>query len=211
MKENHIIINKTARFFTVGELNAKTKQVWIVLHGWGYDVKKFLAQFEPLMNDETFIIAPEALNRFYLKGTEGLVGATWMTKEDRLNEIKDYIHYLNDVYENFELDRFLGTVNALGFSQGASTVTRWVNATEHRIDTLVVYAGEVAPELFPLQATSGLRKTKNIFICGTQDEFFKPEMIARMKLLYREMNFTEIEFDGKHIIDTEGLKPFFTV
>ncbi|MES2619454.1 MAG: phospholipase, partial [Bacteroidota bacterium] len=90
MKENHIIINKTARFFTLGELNAKTKHVWIVLHGFGYDVKKFLSQFEPLLREEIFIIAPEALNRFYLKATAGLVGATWMTKEDRLNEIKDY-------------------------------------------------------------------------------------------------------------------------
>jgi predicted esterase len=210
MKENHIIINKTARFFTLGEINPKTKQVWIVLHGWGYDVKKFLAQFEPLLNEETFIIAPEALNRFYLKGNGGMVGATWMTKEDRLNEIKDYIRYLDDVYENFELERFSGAINVLGFSQGASTATRWVNATEHRIDTLIVYAGEVAPELFPLQSVSGLRRTKNIFICGNQDEYLSSETVTQMKALYHEMNFTEIEFNGKHIINTDVLKPFFT-
>jgi predicted esterase len=209
VKENHIIINKTARFFTLGELNAKTTQVWIVLHGWGYDVKEFLSPFESLLNEDTFIIAPEALNRFYLKGSGGKVGATWMTKEDRLNEIKDYIHYLNDIYKNFELDRFSGDINVLGFSQGASTATRWINATEHRVDLLIVYAGEVAPELFPLQSTSGLKKTKNIFIYGTQDEYFTPELLSQMKNQYREMNFTEIEFDGKHIIKPEVLKPFF--
>lgn len=209
MKENHIIINKTARFFTLGELSTKTKHVWMVLHGFGYDVQKFLSQFEPLLKEEIFIIAPEALNRFYLKGTAGLVGATWMTKEDRLNEIKDYIHYLDDVYEHFELDRFSGSIHVLGFSQGASTASRWINSTEHRIDTLIVYAGEVAPELFPLQPNSGLKRTKNVFICGTEDEFFNAEIISKMKDMYRDMNFTEIEFEGKHIINTDVLKPFF--
>ena len=209
MKENHIIVNKTARFFTLGELNTSTKQVWLVLHGWGYDVKKFLSQFEPLLTEEIFFIAPEALNRFYLKETGGLVGATWMTKEDRLNEIKDYINYLNDVYEHFELSKFSGKVNALGFSQGGSTVTRWVNTGNCRVDKLIVYAGEVAPELFPLQQNSGLKRTKNIFIFGTQDEYFKPEIVSQMKINYKEMNFTEVEFEGKHIIDTQVLKPFF--
>lgn len=210
MKENHLIINKTARFYTIGELNEKTKQVLIVLHGWGMNAKDFLSSLEPLANDETFFIAPEALNRFYLKGSGGVIGATWMTKEDRLNEIKDYINYLDDLYDLFDLEKHPHAhISALGFSQGASTVTRWVNAGNKKIDTLIVYAGEVAPELFPLSDTSGLKRTKNIFICGTQDEYFTPPLVAQMKENYREINFTEVEFKGKHVIDTEVLKPFF--
>lgn len=210
MKENHLIINKTARFYTLGELNEKTKQVWIVLHGWGMNAKVFLSSLETLANEEIFFIAPEALNRFYLKGSGGIIGATWMTKEDRLNEIKDYINYLDDLYELFDLEKYNhAQITALGFSQGASTVTRWVNAGNKKIDTLIVYAGEVAPELFPLHETSGLKRTKNIFICGTQDEYFTPPLVAQIKENYREMNFTEIEFKGKHVIDVEVLKPFF--
>ncbi|MES2619453.1 MAG: hypothetical protein V4615_01270, partial [Bacteroidota bacterium] len=115
----------------------------------------------------------------------------------------------DDVYEHFELDRFADNIHALGFSQGASTATRWINATEHRIDTLIVYAGEVAPELFPLQPNSGLRRTKNVFIYGTKDEYFNAEMILKMKDMYSEMNFTEVEFEGKHIINTDVLNAFF--
>jgi predicted esterase len=207
MKENHIIINKTARFYTLGELSERTKQAWIVLHGWGMNAKDFLASFEPLLNDETFFIAPEALNRFYLKGSGGQVGATWMTREDRLNEIKDYIHYLDDVYEFFDLGKFAHAhLTALGFSQGASTITRWANASEKKIDTLIVFAGEVAPELVPLAETSGLKRTKNIFIMGTGDEYFTPPLVKQMKETYREMNFTEIAFNGKHEINIEALK-----
>ena len=139
MKENHLTINKTARFFTLGELNEKTKHVWFVLHGWGMDVKSFLTSFEPLLTDEIFFIAPEALNRFYVKGSGGVVGATWMTKEDRLNEIKDYLNYLDDVYELFSLSEYPhAQITALGFSQGASTVTRWVNTSSNKFDTLIV-------------------------------------------------------------------------
>ena len=104
MKENHIEIKKTARYFTLGDLNKNTKQVWFVIHGWGMDVKSFLWSFEPLLNKDIYFIAPEALNRFYVKGSGGMVGATWMTREDRLNEIKDYIAFLDVVHAQFCLD-----------------------------------------------------------------------------------------------------------
>ena len=210
MKENHILVNKTARFFTMGELNEKTKYIWIVLHGWGMNVKDFLASFNPLLTDETFFIAPEALNRFYVKGLGGMVGATWMTKEDRLNEIKDYTNYLDDLYELLDLDKYThARITALGFSQGSSTVTRWVNTSRNKFDALIVYAGEVAPELFPLSGNSGLKHTKNYFICGTQDEYFTPPLIDKMKVGYSEMNFTEIQFKGRHEINTAVLQQLF--
>lgn len=210
MTEHHLEITKTARYYTCGALTEQTKQVWIVLHGWGMNIKSFAESFEPLVNESVFLIAPEALNRFYLKSTAGTVGATWMTKEDRLNEIKDYINYLDKLYQQFEFDKYPQIkVTALGFSQGASTVTRWVNTGLNRIDRVIVYAGEVAPELIPLSAESGLKHTDNIFICGYSDEYFTPPLVAAMKENYRELKFTEIEFDGKHIIDTNVLKPLF--
>jgi predicted esterase len=209
MKENHIIINKTARFYTLGELNEKTKSVWIVLHGFRQTAQNFLSLFEPLANEKTFFVAPEGLNRFYISGYSGAVGATWMTKEDRLNEIKDYINYLNDLYALFELEKFSGNITALGFSQGASTLTRWINATENRIDNTIVYAGEVAPDILPLHENSGLNRSKNFFVCGDKDEIFTAELISKIKESYSELKFSEISFHGKHELNTEVLKNFF--
>jgi predicted esterase len=207
MKENHIIVSKTARFFTLGELNEHTKNIFIVIHGWGMSAKSFLQSFDPLQTEQTFFVAPEALNRFYVKGSGGQVGATWMTREDRLNEIKDYLAYLDDIYELFDFEKYNHAhITAIGFSQGASTVTRWVNSTEKKIDSLIVYAGEVAPELLPLSENSGLKRTKNTFICGTRDEFFTQPLVAKMKDAYSELHFTEIEFEGKHEINLDALR-----
>ena len=209
MKEQHIVVQKTARYFTLGELNEHTKKVWFVLHGFGQMAGSFIKNFEALQNEHTFIVAPEALNHFYLKGAGGNVGATWMTKEDRLNEIKDYTNYLDALYEQFELEQYPETkVIALGFSQGASTVTRWANATRHRIDTLIVYAGEVAAEVLPVSEHSPLHKTDNHYICGTQDSIFTPPLVEQVKANYTSMNFTYTSFNGGHEIQPDTLKQF---
>ncbi|HRG87925.1 MAG TPA: hypothetical protein PLW44_02830 [Chitinophagales bacterium] len=210
MKEQHLTVSKTARYYTAGELTGSTRHVWFALHGWGMNAKDFLASLEPLVNEEVFIVAPEALNRFYLKGSGGQVGATWMTKEDRLNEIKDYIAYLDSLYRHFaDTIPPNATVTALGFSQGAATVTRWVHAGNCRIDNLVVFAGEVGPELLPLAADSGLKRTRNYFMCGTHDHIFTPPIVTEMKEKYRELNFDYTDFTGRHEINTQVLDKLF--
>jgi predicted esterase len=207
MKEQHLTVSKTARYYTLGSLTDKTRHVWFVLHGWGMNAKDFLASLEPLVNDTVFMVAPEALNRFYLKGSGGQVGATWMTKEDRLNEISDYINYLDSLYRNFAGSIPAGAVvTALGFSQGAATVTRWVNAGNCSIHSLVVFAGEVAPELLPLSDNSGLKKTSNYFMCGTHDHIFTPPIVTEMKQKYAELNFDYTDFTGRHEINTQVLE-----
>ena len=204
--EKHITVSKTARYYILGELNEKTQQVWIVLHGFRQNAKDFLKEFEPLANDTNLFVAPEALNRFYLTRQGREVGASWMTREDRLNEIKDYVNYLDTLYQNLGLADFKGQVNALGFSQGASTLTRWLDATKNKVDRAIVYAGEVAPELLPLKATSGLKRTQNYYVCGTRDEFFTPAALDIVKNAYLELNFTEIFFDGTHVINVDALR-----
>src|SRR5207302_9410481 len=89
----------------------------------------FLEKLRVLDDGRRHLVAPEGLSRFYLteSPTERRVGATWMTREDRLAEIDDSVRYLDAVYDDVfgRIDRARVTVHALGFSQGAATVSRW--------------------------------------------------------------------------------------
>ena len=96
--KHHIVVNKTATYHTLGDTKT-AKTIWFVLHGYGMLAEYFIKKFEPILNDETCIIAPEGLSKFYTQGFYGRVGATWMTKQDREVEIRDYINYLNQLYE----------------------------------------------------------------------------------------------------------------
>ena len=91
--------------------------------------------FAPSTTARGSIVAPEALSRFYdgdmqaRMHRDAKVGASWMTREDRLSEIADYIAYLDAVHESI-LARLGGArrlpVTVLGFSQGGATAARWV-------------------------------------------------------------------------------------
>src|SRR5688572_22997918 len=94
---HHITTKKTARYFTLGSLDENTKDIWLVLHGYGQLAEYFIRNFKPIQHPTNFFIAPEALSRFYVNETTGRIGATWMTKEDREHEIADYLMYLDTI------------------------------------------------------------------------------------------------------------------
>ena len=97
--EHQLTVSRTARYHQLGELSAMTRRVWFVAHGYGQLAAYFIRHFAPLTaaDPHLVVVAPEGLSRFYLNGTGGRVGATWMTKEDRLAEIEDYVAYLNQL------------------------------------------------------------------------------------------------------------------
>src|SRR5206468_3354730 len=72
-------------------------------------------------------------------------GASWMTREDRLHEIDDYVRYLDAVHAQVASGK--ARVTALGFSQGTATACRWAAFGSARIDRLIVWGGEVPPDL----------------------------------------------------------------
>src|SRR3954465_7736941 len=110
--EHHLTVPRTARYHTLGDA-ATARECWFVLHGHAQLSGYFIRHFEPLDDGRRLIVAPEALNRFYIERTSwqgaghARVGATWMTREDRLAEIGDYVAYLDRLYEELLGDREL--------------------------------------------------------------------------------------------------------
>ncbi|MEO8211039.1 MAG: phospholipase, partial [bacterium] len=86
IEENTIKIEKSARFYLNEPSKKNIKSVWIVLHGYAQLAKDFINEFDFLSDEDTLIITPEGLSKFYFKDK---IAASWMTKEDRSNEIND--------------------------------------------------------------------------------------------------------------------------
>src|SRR5688572_13234288 len=103
MHESDVTFPLSARYYKSGEINPSTKHIWLVLHGYGQLAQYFLKKFKSIMSTNTIVIAPEGLSKFYLETLQpegrksDRVGATWMTRENREMDIRNYIHYLNAV------------------------------------------------------------------------------------------------------------------
>jgi predicted esterase len=207
MQEHHISVSRTARYYTLGTLNDNTKNVWFVLHGYGQLAQYFIRKFKGMANDDMFIVAPEALSRFYLKEFDGRVGATWMTREDRLVEIDDYINYLNDLYDSVLGGRKDLKINILGFSQGTITALRWVNDGHVHCDAISLWAGFFSKGIADILPPANLADIDTTFVYGTQDEFLvnidieKYEADIKTNIPHARI----VTFNGLHTVDETTL------
>ena len=212
MIKQNISVSKTARYYLSGELTDKIISVWFVLHGYGQLAEEFILNFESISDYRTLVVAPEALNRFYWKGFHGKIGATWMTKEDRLNEIKDYVNFLDILY-NEVMSKITGNtvkVTLLGFSQGTATACRWVVNSKMKVDKLILWGGTIPPDINTKASEKILEASNLAIVIGNKDEFIDENMIDReIKFLDKsKVIYKLIRFDGKHEIKPEILRQF---
>ena len=213
MDEHRITTQRSARYYTLGLAGAATREVWFACHGYAQLAGRFLEKLRVLDDGHRHLVAPEGLSRFYLSegAAERRVGACWMTREDRLAEIDDYVHYLDAVYAAVfaRVDRAAVTVHALGYSQGAATVSRWAGMGTARIDRVVLWGGELPPDLDLSKepAAGRLRAVRLTFVYGRSDEFITPKIVETTKQRLREhgIPYREMPFDGGHELNASVL------
>lgn len=214
LHELHLPVRRTARLLIAGEPSAAVRQVWIACHGYGQLARDFAHALGALQHPARLIAVPEALNRYYLNdqggvhGAEHPVGATWMTREDREAEIDDYCAYLDTVHDHVlgRLERASVSVCALGFSQGAQTVSRWAVRTLRRPDHLVLWGAGPAQELQPEEvARAG---TKLTLVVGERDTYATTQVLGELvpQLERSGVSFTVERFAGGHRLDDEMLR-----
>ncbi len=211
-REHRLAVTRSARYFSLGA--ERPSQVWFVCHGYGQLATRFLDKVRVLDDGSRYIVAPEGLSRFYLseRPAERRVGASWMTREDRLAEIDDYVSYLDAVYADVfgTLDGARVTVKALGFSQGAATVSRWASFGTARIDRLILWGGEFPPDLdLGAQSVAGrLRAARLALVYGRADEFMTPKVVTGISARLHEHDIPcqEVPFDGGHELNDEVLR-----
>ena len=215
MTEHHLTVQRTARYYTIGELTKNTTHVWFCLHGFGQLASFFSKKFTELDDGKTLIIVPEGLSRLYLNGEYKRIGASWMTREDKQYEINDFMTYLNTLYDTVLNGRNPADfhITLLGFSQGAATVCRWLNgggtAPAHiRADRLILWAGFFRNGISDVIDPTVLVNVETHYVYGTQDEYFA--LIGdvdtyKARLLTDVPNLKITAFDGGHRVEPEVL------
>jgi len=204
MQKHYLTVPKTARYFTKGNLDNNTKFIWIVIHGYAQTADAFLNNFESLGN-EHFVIAPEGLNKFYSRGFSGSPVASWMTSLERENEITDYTNYLNLLTESLNLSSYSNAKQiVLGFSQGVSTQTRFLNVSDIKFDYSVMIAGEIGKE-FQETLPPYLTQINSLYLVGNNEQIIKPEKIEAHKLLFKDANCVFKTFEGKHEVNKSAI------
>jgi predicted esterase len=216
MREHHLPVGRTARFYTLGDPQRAPAEVWFVLHGYGQLASRFLRHFEVLNDGRRLIVAPEALSRFYLDTVTGShthspVGASWMTREDRLSEIDDYIEYLDALADQIRRDigGKLPRVVTLGFSQGVATACRWVTQGQIVTDRLIMWGGLIPHDLdlTTLAAPASERAADIVIVVGTDDGLVTSAAVAEQaeRLARDSVVARTITFAGGHRLDDETL------
>ena len=210
MDEHHLSVPRSARYFTVGPDARTAREIWFVLHGYGQLAGRFLRHFAVLAEGQRTVVAPEGLSRFYLEGdARDKVGASWMTREDRLTEIDDYVHYLDVVFSEVVHEQRPATgIHVLGFSQGTATACRWLVLGRAQADRLVLWGGEVPPDLDLVRARERWKQTSLLFVAGSEDWFITPKVLARDEQRLKEngIAYRVERFEGGHEIRGEVLE-----
>lgn len=205
MEEHRLVTRRRARYYAIGGGAASLEEAWIVLHGHGQLASVFLGYFKSIATPDRLVVAPEALNRYYVEpGASGRtrdakVGTTWMTRMDRDNEIADYVDFLDAVWG--ETAARAARVTALGFSQGVATACRWIAQGTSRVDRLIAWAGQLPPDVDP--AVFSRLSGGVTLVAGATDEYASwiSEGNHAARLEAAGIRPEVMTFDGGHRMD----------
>jgi len=206
-----VSVAATFSYETHGTLTAGTSDVWVVFHGYGQLAKHFIRRFD-VLGDAHYAIAPQGQNKFYLDAHENRyekVGASWLTKETREQDMANQMAYVNAVWsaENPTGIAPQARVHLLGFSQGASVACRWAVHRQLPLATLVLWAGMLPEELHQSHFAHLAPDTDIVFVAGNQDPLVTPARreagVESLKAVFPD--FRLVTFEGGHEVKREVL------
>jgi predicted esterase len=206
---HNIETTRTARYFSVGSFETAS-ELWMCLHGYAHRAESFIENFRPITTPDRLIIAPEGLSRFYTRGFGGRVGASWMTREDRLNEIHDYVMYIEKLYyETIEkMTNKPDKIVLFGFSQGVPAILRSIAEKGIQANEIVMWSGDVPRDLnFEGFILNSLHARKWL-VYSKSDPLVRDEIYEETKSLLttHSIPYELIHFEGGHEIPEAPIK-----
>jgi predicted esterase len=199
MKERQFEFVQNRRYYQ-NEIVGK-KRIILALHGYGQLAQYFYRKFHSLTNDYGLVI-PEGPHRFYLEGSSGRVGASWMTKEWREQDISENTRYLLQITAEIRSSNPTAQLTLLGFSQGGATAARLYQADPALFSQLILWASVFPPDIAMQQFPKG---NKMDFVIGSNDPYFAAESKAKIQEEYLALGFDIHTFEGVHDLDLQTL------
>lgn len=197
-----IEVTRKAHIYINEKVQASTRYIWIAAHGYGQTGSRILSKFNQVDSKVHNVICPEGLSLFYWGGVQGPHAASWMTSRNRLDEIDDFCNYLDAVYDQYVVPYPSCKIILLGFSQGATTLYRWVHKSKRQFDYFINWAGWF-PEDIDMSEVSSLFESKHLLVYGDEDPYLTEERTTAMNghLQKASMNPMVDTFNGKHEVD----------
>ncbi len=216
VEPRHITIERRVRFGVLEPRVRPVAEIWFALHGYHQLAHRFLRHFRPIHQGARCIIAPEGLHRHYIDHESRRVGASWMTSEDRLTDIGDYVGYLDRLHAHVlseeSRQRPGGSapprIVALGFSQGVHTLSRWLAFGRARIDRAILWGSTVPPDLDLSEHGNTLSAADLHLVVGDEDEYYDRAAIETHEARLRRagIRFTSHGYEGGHRLDADLLR-----
>ena len=220
VEPRHMTIERRVRYAVLEPCERPVTEIWFALHGYNQLAHRFLRYFQPIHAGGRCVVAAEGLHRQYIDHESRRVGASWMTSEDRLTDIEDYVRYLDRLHAHVLAEesrqRAGGAapprIVALGFSQGVHTLCRWLAFGRARIDRAVLWGSTVPPDLDLAAHADALSAADLHLVFGDRDEYFNSPLIAAHEDRLREagISFTSHTYPGGHRLDADVLRRLAT-
>jgi len=209
IREHRFYYRRQGRCFLGPSPSAKEERLVVLLHGYGQQPKAFLEELLPAQGTRDQFLVPEGLHRFYLQGSKGTVGSSWMTREDREADIADYVRMLEELCTPFWEEKPYRQLLLFAFSQGVATAYRWLCETKLPFGYFIAWAGSIPPDLNYRHCLALLPPGLGIeLVRGTEDRLVKEEDMQAHATVLRDHSLqpTLRHFSGRHRVEVDLLK-----
>ena len=211
MEERFIEVKRTAAYTVLGDVGQVGESLTLACHGYGQLASYIASKFKGLTPNGHALISAEGLNKFYWEGVSGDPVATWMTKKNRLEEIKDFSSYLDQLNRRYLHPSASKKKVLLGFSQGGTTLWRWIHKSKPDFDVFINWAGWIPEDIDLKSLNPYLANKKLIYVYGHQDQYLTEDRLRMGNQIIErnELDIEKITFDGPHRIDSLELEKIY--
>lgn len=192
---HHIPTSISGRYLVEVPSGSGSFPLLVGFHGYGQMADEHLPILQRIPGADNWICcAIQALHPFYPR--PNVVGACWMTSQDRELRIEENIRYVDQVVTRIRSQNPVSQILVyLGFSQGTAMACRAAIGGEHLPSGVMLLGGDIPPELDDLD-----RMGRVLIARGRRDPIYRRDRwdsdLSRLE--NSSLTTTRCEFDGGH-------------